>query len=255
MAHVRTTFGSLSCEVVQHGPEGSRPELAVVLCHGFGAPGDDLVPLGDELLRRKPALASRVVFVFPEAPIALGSMGFGYADSRAWWLIDMQRLMAVQMGDIAGMRLMRRETPEGLPRARRLLLGLVDELAKSLALPRSRVLLGGFSQGAMLTTDVALRLEEAPAGLAILSGMLLCEEDWAQRAPLRKGLNVFQSHGRQDPLLPFASADALRELLVAAGLSVEFLPFFGGHTIPLEAVERLAQFVEDALAPSSPGPG
>ena len=59
---------------------------AVVLCHGFGAPGDDLVPLA-EVLSAPP----RTRFFFPEAPLALPAP---YGDARAWWMLDLLRLEA-----------------------------------------------------------------------------------------------------------------------------------------------------------------
>jgi len=128
-----------------------------------------------------------------------------------------------------------------------LLTGLVEKLSLQTQLPVGRVVLGGFSQGAMLATDVALRLEEAPAGLVILSGTLLNEGDWARRAPMRHGLRVLQAHGRQDPLLPFSGAEALRDLLVLSGLMVDFVGLEAGHTITLDGVRRLAAFLATAL--------
>jgi phospholipase/carboxylesterase len=222
-------IGQLPCRVVEEG--SGEPSLAVVLCHGYGAPGDDLVPLGAELFRLRPALAGKVRFVFPEAPLA------------AWWPIPMEYLVSVQSGDREGMNRMRHEAPEGLTRARRLLIGLVEELARLTQLPFSQIVLGGFSQGAMLATEVALKLEESPAGLVVFSGTLVNEKDWAQRAPARKGLGVLQFHGRQDPLLPFDNAVALRDLLVNAGLPVDFHPFQGGHTLPPDGLERLGDFL------------
>ena len=101
----------------------------------------------------------------------------------------------------------------------------------------------------MVATDVTLRLEEAPAGLFIFSGTLICEPEWRKRAPARRGLEVLQSHGTQDPLLPFQRALALRDLLVEAGLNVDFLPFEGVHTISLEALHRAADFLVSCLTP------
>jgi phospholipase/carboxylesterase len=238
-----TTFGSLRCRVLQE--TSGAPELTVLLCHGFGAPGDDLVPLGAAMIERQPELARRARFVFPEAPLSLAQLGFDYG--RAWWQIDFDRMAAAR--DPEAIHRLSQETPEGLPRARRLLLGLIEELARQVGSGPSKTVLGGFSQGAMLATDVALRLEEAPAGLIILSGTLLSEPEWRKRAPARRGLKVFQSHGRQDPLLPFQRAVALRDLLVEAGLEVDFFPFDGVHTIPLEALERAADFLVRCLAP------
>ncbi|HXN42494.1 MAG TPA: phospholipase, partial [Myxococcaceae bacterium] len=228
-----TILGELRCVVVSH-PRSRLPHLAVVLCHGYGAPGRDLVPLANEILIAEPNLAEHVRFVFPEAPVSLASLG--YPEGRAWWPLDIERLARLDRSDLARLQ---DEAPEGLPRARRLLIGLLQQVSLQMGLPLNKVVVGGFSQGAMLATDAALHLEERPAGLVVLSGALLCRKEWAVRARTRAGLAVLQTHGRQDPLLPFAGAEALRDLLVEAGLSVEFLPFEGGHTIPRQALKRL----------------
>jgi len=215
-----------------------------VLCHGFGAPGDDLVPLHRELVALAPSLAE-VRFYFPAAPLSLGGLGLG--DARAWWMIDTNTVMRLQLGDPEALREYRRKEPEGMAFARARLLQLVSEVLEATALPASKLLLGGFSQGAMLTTDVALRLPEAPAGLVLLSGTLLLEDEWAKLAPGRKGLKVFQGHGRQDPLLAYPTAEWLRELLVGGGLEVTFHPFDGGHTIDLEELRLAADFAAQCL--------
>lgn len=244
MNPIRTTLGSLTCHVVQRDPK-EQPDLIVVLCHGYGAPGSDLVPLAEEILGRQPLARARIRFVFPEAPLALPELGFSGA--RAWWPLDVERLVSAQLGDESARQRYQQETPDGLSHSRRLLIRLVEELSRHAGVPISRVMLGGFSQGAMLATDVALRLEESPAGLVILSGTLICEPDWRRCAPIRKGLPVLQTHGSQDPLLPFARAEALRELLSTAGLTVEFVPFDGPHTIPTLGLTRLAGFIADRL--------
>jgi phospholipase/carboxylesterase len=161
----------------------------------------------------------------------------------------MERLMAAGRGGVEEARHLRESTPEGLPKARRMLMQLVDEAARQVDVPLSRVVLGGFSQGAMLATDATLRLDEPPAALCILSGTLLVQKEWAQLAPRRAGLKVFQSHGRRDAILPFANATALRDLLTAAGLDVDFLPFDGEHTIPLEALERVGDLLSQYALP------
>ncbi len=243
--NVITTIDSLRCRVLQEG-EADLPTLVVVLCHGFGAPGDDLAPIGREILSLRPEIESKVRFVFPEGPLSMEELGL--PNARAWWVVDFDRLGALQQAGLEGSRLWREYIPEGLPKARRLLMGLVDSLARQLRLPVSRILLGGFSQGAMLATDVALRLEESPAGLAILSGTLACESEWQRRAPLRRGLRVLQTHGRQDPLLPFEHAQALHRLLVNAALVVDFQPFDGVHTIPMQALESLGNLIAGCVS-------
>lgn len=240
MRNMVTELGGLTCRII----EGDKPELNVVLCHGFGAPGTDLVPLAQEIVAQKPEIAERVRWVFPAAPLDLEAYG-GFGDARAWWLIDFQRLAASMSGG-RGID-MRREMPEGLTKARHHLLALIEELSLKSGLGIGRFVLGGFSQGAMLTTDVTLRLEEPPAGLMILSGTLICEDAWIERAPIRKGLKVLQSHGQMDPILPFENAEALRDLLLHAGLEVDFVPFMGPHTIPFEMLGKMAEYIEARL--------
>jgi len=232
---MRTTIAGLDVQVLQGGSE--TPTAAVVLCHGFGAPGDDLVPLFDELLSRAPALSS-TRFYFPAAPLELD----GWGDARAWWDLDLEAIQRLA-GDPVALREFRRQEPPGMPRARAALLKLVRDVADADALPLSRLTLGGFSQGAMIATDVALRLEEPPQGLAILSGTLLLEDTWRAKAKARAGLRVFQAHGRGDPVLSFQAAEALRDLWLDAQAKHEFLPFDGGHTITGEALTRLARFL------------
>lgn len=236
---MRTTLAGLEVQVLQRSP--GAPTGAVVLCHGFGAGGDDLVSLHDELVARAPSLAT-VRFFFPAAPLALDRSGH----SRAWWLIDVAAISRLA-GDPAALREFRREEPAGMPAARATMLKLVDEAATGSGLGLERVVLGGFSQGAMITTDLALRTEETCAGLAVLSGTLLLEDAWKAKAARRTTLPVFQAHGRFDPVLPFAAAEGLRDLLRDAGLSVEFFPFDGPHTITGPELDALARFLDARL--------
>jgi phospholipase/carboxylesterase len=238
---VRTRLGELDCVVLDAIAEGASPELAVVLCHGYGAPATDLVPLANELMELKPELGPKVRFVFPAAPLSLSMMGMPSA--RAWFHLPPE----VLMGQERNWDQFAVATPEGLAQARRAMMSLLSALSAATKLPYGRIVLGGFSQGGMVTTDVALRLEEAPAGLCILSGSLICQDEWKQRAEKRKGLPVLQSHGRYDNILAFHQAERLQKLMTDAGLSVEFLPFNGPHTIAPEVLERMAEFLHERL--------
>jgi len=239
--HTETrTIGDLTCRIIS--PKDSQPPSGVVvLCHGYGAPGDDLVSLANAYTHLQPSLTERIQFVFPEAPHTIPEMPGG----RAWWPIDMLKMqMAVMEGQF---REMRQSVPEQLPEARDKLTAVLDCLGEETGLPRSRFVLGGFSQGSMLATDVTLRLPESPAALIVYSGSLLAESEWRDLAPHRTGLRVLQSHGTLDPILPFEAATWLQDLLTGAGLDVEFISFPGIHTIPLEAVQSAATLIDDVL--------
>lgn len=216
--------------------EGNGNGPMVVLLHGFGAPGDDLAPLWRVLA---PLVGTR--FVFPEAPLDLG---IAHAGGRAWWWIDLEERMRCQaMGktrDIA-------EVPEGLDTARAKVGALLDAIDSELNPPPGKVVLGGFSQGAMLSLDVAIRSKRALAGLVLMSGTHIAAREWAPHLELRRGLPVFMSHGRGDELLPFSVAEGLRDTLVAHGLRVEWVPFHGGHGIPSNVTDGLSAFLRRVL--------
>lgn len=236
----RQELGGLRCLVVDELVAGVQPSLAVVLCHGYGAPADDLAPIGAELLQTDPAIGEGVRFYFPAAPLDLTPLGL--PGGRAWWPIDMQRMvMAAQLGRWDELRA---KVPEGLEAARDKLLSLVEAVQAETGLPLSRMVLGGFSQGAMISTDLALRLPEPVAALCVASGALVAEPEWRQLAAKQKPLQVLQSHGRQDPILPFFGAEALRDLLGETGHEVHFLPFDGGHTIPWSMMEGVAGLIK-----------
>ncbi|MCA8984905.1 MAG: hypothetical protein R3C12_03650 [Planctomycetaceae bacterium] len=230
------TLGPLNCRITGN-PRTAR--LTMILCHGFGAPGTDLVPLGDELHSLDETLRQDVAFVFPEAPHSLEAEGM--PDGRAWWPINMARLqMILQTHQL---ELLTRAEPPGMADARAKFQEFLRNLREEYDLEISRCILGGFSQGAMLSTDITFRLRQNPAALCIYSGTLLCQEEWTELAGQRRGLRVLQSHGTIDPILPFEAAEMLKRLLIESGLEVNFLPFRGMHTIPWQALEATADML------------
>jgi len=234
-------IAELSCRVVDFLPPDKQPELVVILCHGFGAPGDDLVSIGSELILKDPQLAESVRFIFPAAPLSLDDQGM--YGGRAWWYLDVAKLTrAIETGE---MRDQRGIVPAGLPEASKLIQDLVRAVQSDTNLPLSRIVLGGFSQGSMVMTDVALRLDETPAALVVMSGTLLCEDIWRELANQRDGLRVLQSHGTVDPILPLDGALWLREMLQETGASVEYIEFPGVHTIPMEMMDRFAKLLTE----------
>ena len=214
--------------------EGTGP--LIVLLHGFGAPGDDLVAL-----HRVMRVPRGTRFAFPAAPLETHMMpGF---DSRAWWHIDMMRLQeAIERGD---MRDLSTEEPEGLGEAREKMDAFLTQIRADLA--PSKLVLGGFSQGSMLSMDIALRTSHVPDALVILSGTLVAQDTWVPKMTALRGKPIFQSHGTHDPILPYALAERLKTELVAAGADVTFVPFRGAHEIPPPVLDALVAFLEPVL--------
>ena len=231
-------IGSLRTRIIggTDGKGGGRGPL-VLLLHGFGAPGDDLVSLADAL-----DVPTGTRFVFPEGPL---SLSFGPRDARAWWLIDMTRMQADQMA--GRVRDLSQDIPKGLALARETMLAFLKVVEQQFSADPRKTILGGFSQGAMLSCDVMLRSTQPYAGLIQLSGTLLATQEWTPLLQKRKGLPVFQSHGIQDEILPYVGAEALRDTLTHAGFSVEWHSFRGGHEIPRAVLQRLGPFITKAV--------
>lgn len=237
-------IAGLECVVVDPQSGAFEPSGIVVLCHGFGAPGTDLVDCCRAMWELQGAALERVRFVFPAAPMSVDPSGL--YDGRAWWPIDMERLnLMIARGEF---RDLPRERPEMLTRRREQMTGLAGELLAESNLQPSSLVLGGFSQGAMLATDVALHLDSSPGGLIVWSGTLLNETEWRAAMTTQTKFPVYQSHGRYDPILPFAVAEDLHEALVGAGFDASFTPFDGGHEIPMPAMRGAASLVARVVA-------
>ncbi|MEQ9410122.1 MAG: hypothetical protein RIK87_20475 [Fuerstiella sp.] len=241
---ITEVFAGLKCRIIDALPPDQKPETLVILCHGFGAPGDDLAGFGPHLLSESEQLAESCRFVFPEAPIDLGPMGL--PGGRAWWSINMAQLAEINQSQ--NFELLTEVEPPGMTMAATWLAEAVREIQRAAGLSDADTVLGGFSQGAMISTDLVLRHGFVPQQLVLFSGTLLCRDQWTRAAADHPGCPVLQSHGRQDVLLPFEPAVSLRDMLMENGFSVSFHPFNGPHTIPMEVLETLVSSLEDRLS-------
>ena len=114
-------LGALDCTVVPAASGVTRRVL--VLMHGFGAPGDDLVSLAHELSGK-----GDTTFVFPAAPLTFSEL-YGappFMDARAWWKLDLESIERARRS--GGLRDLTQERPEGLDSARALVVGMLDAL-------------------------------------------------------------------------------------------------------------------------------
>jgi phospholipase/carboxylesterase len=203
------------------GDEASAA-ATVVLLHGFQMEPADLAPFAH-------SLALPVRFLFPEAPLGAQPRG------RAWWHID----AAARTAAIArGPRDFAPQHPPDLPAARAHLGALLD------AVPGPLVL-GGFSQGAMLACDTLLRAPRPVLALALLSASRIAADEQDYRG--LAGVPVLVAHGHADDDLAFAAGEALRDALIGGGAEVTWVPFDGGHEIPLVVWRALRKLVKSRL--------
>lgn len=242
------SFAGLTCRIVDAFPDDRRPSMLVVLCHGFGAPGNDLVSLAPALLGSSQRLALKCRFVFPEAPIDLGPMGM--PGGRAWWPINMARLAAMnQTHDFDELTALR---PDGMLAASEQLGAALTEIQKESGVDDASTMIGGFSQGAMVSTDLVLRHHRVPAAMLLFSGTLLDRDDWSRLAAEHPGCHVLQSHADDDPILPLSAAVSLHEMLQQNGFTGDLIEFSGGHTIPHPALQQLSLLLQQKLSEQHP---
>ena len=237
------TFGSLQCRIVREKMDQS-PSLIVMLSHGFGAPGTDLVGLAAPFINTPEVPTDRVAFVFPEAPLDLAHLGM--PGGRAWWPINMEQL--AQMYQTRDFAQLTEVEPDGLQDASAKLASTVEAILEEFQLTQSELFLGGFSQGAMASTDLVLRRGFQPAQLIILSGTMLCRSDWNEMAVSHSGCPVIQTHGTMDMVLPLEPSEWLRDMLVENGFDVRYQQFPGQHEVPMPALELMAAAIAEKMS-------
>lgn len=217
-------------EVIQRLNPNSKTH--VVIFHGYGANSNDLASLQQALDPQ-----NKFNWHFPNGFLKLDMMG-GF-DSRAWFPIDIQ---AYEQARAQGRyRDMANHRPPGLDEARDRLLKFVKVILED----SDQLILGGFSQGSMLTMELSHYLKDVLKAVIILSGAILDEVTWFPKIEELGGLPFIQSHGVQDPVLSFQEAERLSEKLISSHWKGQFHSFQGGHEIPLQVLMQVKQFMNN----------
>lgn len=196
---------SSELKTLRSGAEIEDAKLIVILMHGYGAKGDDLVSMYKAM---KPA--DTTAFVFPEAPNKLARRGYAWFTKPADYAVSRTKIIAL-------MKQLREKNAD------------------------AKFVLGGFSQGAMLASNFVEKDAGLVAGLMLFSPSGKLEEELtgdAKQKPL-----VFLAHGRTDNVLPFSGSEALRKKLTGFKYEVDWQPFDGKHTIPAATVSAAAKFM------------
>ncbi len=109
-----------------------------------------------------------------------------------------------------------------------------------------KIILGGFSQGCLMSIETGLRYPKRLAGIIGISGYV-CDPDKLLRelSPVAKEQRVLMTHGTQDPIIPFNSVQNQVKQLKSAGINIEWHEFVKAHTIAGEAeLEVIRRFIE-----------
>ncbi len=218
-------------------PASGTATHLVVLVHGYGADGSDLIGLAPHWQRLLPQAA----FVAPNAPERIPGMPWGYQ----WFSLsaydpDMLRRDPVLAPGIY------QEMREGAARAAAPLAAFLDaELARHRLGP-DRLALVGFSQGTMMALQVGLRRHVAPAAIVGFSGALIGADRLPAEITARPP--VLLIHGDEDEIVPVEALQAGVDGLAAAGVAVRAHVCAGlGHGIDQEGLELAGGFLAGYL--------
>jgi phospholipase/carboxylesterase len=214
----------IKLEGPSHGPEaGSQPGHLVVLLHGYGADGNDLIGLAPVLAPLMPD----TVFHAPNAPYPCEGNPMGYQ----WFGIS---------------RLDPQLAAAGVRAAAPFVDAFLDETMAKYGLDESKTALVGFSQGTMMALHVGLRRAKQLAGIVGFSGMLAAPE--ALPAEITTRPPVLLLHGDSDEMLPHVLTERATETLRRHGLSVRMHIARGvGHGIDQTGLSQAASFLLDVF--------
>jgi phospholipase/carboxylesterase len=192
----------------------------LVLLHGLGADEHDLMGLAGEL-------DPRLLVVSIRAPLDYGG---GYAWFEIQW-------------DANGVRIF----PEQALASRDLLIETLRSLPAALGVEPSLVLLGGFSQGAMMSFGVAMAAPDLITGVISMSGRLLPEFVPAKRLPGTADLPFLVQHGTEDQVLPVEGSRQLRDRLEEIGCELTYREYPMAHEISMRSLADVRRWIDERL--------
>jgi phospholipase/carboxylesterase len=207
---------------------GGRPRRLVILLHGLGADGNDLIGLAPHWAR----LVPDTEFLSPNAPFPCDMAPYGYQ-----WFSSQDRSREAVLG--------------GVRAAAPILDSFLDDVLAERGLSESDLALVGFSQGTMMSLFVGLRRDKPVAGIVGFSGRLLAPDLLAEE--LRSRPPVLLVHGTDDPLVPYSSLAEAEAALKAADVPVGTVTSVGiGHSIDNEGLRRGGLFLRNVLNGTTP---
>lgn len=200
------------------------PAGALILNHGRGADENDLHGVLDAIDPER-----RLLGVTTGAPFTGLPPG-----GRHWYVVE-------RVGF---------PHPDTFGRSYAVLTERLDGLLAERGIDWSRALVGGFSQGTVMSYALGLgKGRPVPAGIMAMSGFIPETEAWEPDLASRADLPIYIHHGAADPVIGVEFARDARDRLTAAGIDPVYRETSAGHWLPPEIIPELRDFATGALAP------
>ncbi len=208
----------------RYGPTaGGTPTQLIMLLHGVGADGRDLIEMAPHLGQIFPNAA----FVAPNAPNRYDQGLSGYQWITSGIRVEAEVIAAVQ-------------------ESAAILNAFIDKELMDHGIGPDKLALVGFSQGTMMSLYTAPRRAQPVAGVLGYSGRLVGGDQLASEAASRPP--IFLAHGEMDPVVPVESMDVAEKILSENGFSVQTLRCPNlGHSIDENGLVQGTQFLRTAL--------
>ncbi len=208
----------------------------IVVFHGYGADAQDLMGILPELneffIKKTGAtVLDFYQFRFAQGPYSV-PIGPGWT-GRAWWTLQLSQLQQ----DWSNHKPAELETLEPL----------VKKMILDLNIHPNQIILGGFSQGAMLSSQVFLNFGEPLLGLISMSGSVINQSLWFEKIKSIQKTSVFISHGEQDGVLPIKGSQKLMMAFKESNHLVKWTPFQGAHEIPLKSIDKMSDYLIERI--------
>ncbi|WP_229007929.1 alpha/beta hydrolase [Methylophilus sp. Leaf408] len=195
----------------------------VIWMHGLGADGHDFEPVVQMLN------LPHIRFILPHAPYRPVTLNNGY-EMRAWY--DIFGLQPDSPQDEAGIKEMQ------------VTINAMIESEISKGIPSSRIVLAGFSQGGAMALYTATRLTQPLAGVLALSTYLPLKNSLvSEQHPANRQTPIWMAHGRADTVITLATAEASKEVLKAAGYSLEWHEYAMAHSVCEQEINDIRSFL------------
>ena len=202
---------------------GGEPKQLVILLHGYGSNGNDLISLAPYWHQALPD----ALFLAPNAPEQVPGLPGGYQ----WWDLSTRD---------------RASRAAGVARAAPVLDAYVDQQLARYGLTEDELVLVGFSQGTMMALHVGPRRQRQLAGIVGYSGML-ADTDSLSRDPHTKP-PVLLIHGSADEVISLSSYQEAKNELDRLGFEVGSHVSAGlGHSVDMAGLELGKDFVRRVL--------